>query len=126
MCVCVYVCVCVCVCTRHHRSSSIGLSLAIAIALHNIPEGVAVALPVYFATGSRLRGFMYAFVSGLAEPLAVIVLGVVFRAFWLDKMVIDCLLAAVSGDTHTHTHRSAHIHTRAHVRTHTNTHMGWC
>jgi zinc transporter ZupT len=28
-------------------------SLAIAIALHNIPEGVAVALPVYFATGER-------------------------------------------------------------------------
>ncbi|KAF3638520.1 Zinc transporter ZTP29 [Capsicum annuum] len=28
----------------------VGLNLALAIALHNIPEGVAVALPVYFAT----------------------------------------------------------------------------
>lgn len=35
-------------------------------------------------------------VAGLAEPLAVIIMGIVFRAFWLDKMVIDCLLAAVS------------------------------
>ncbi|KAJ9506049.1 hypothetical protein QJQ45_016645 [Haematococcus lacustris] len=79
------------------KSPSIGVSLAIAIALHNIPEGVAVALPVYFATGSRWRGFQYAFVSGLAEPAAVVVLGIVFRAFNMDKVVIDCLLAAVGG-----------------------------
>lgn len=61
-----------------------------------LAEGVAVALPVYFATGSRWKGFAYAFVSGLAEPAAVIILGVVFRAFWVNKVVIDCLLAAVS------------------------------
>lgn len=79
------------------KSPSIGVSLAIAIALHNIPEGVAVALPVYFATGSRWRGFQYAFASGLAEPAAVVVLGIVFRAFNMDKVVIDCLLAAVGG-----------------------------
>jgi ZIP family zinc transporter len=60
-----------------HKSSSIGLSLALAIALHNIPEGVAVALPVYFATGSRMKGFNTAAVSGLAEPLAVVLLAVV-------------------------------------------------
>lgn len=49
------------------KSTAVGASLAFAIALHNIPEGVAVSLPVYFATGSRLKGFLYAFVSG-AEP----------------------------------------------------------
>ncbi len=43
-----------------------GLSLAVAIALHNVPEGVAVALPVYFATKSRWLGFKYAFLSGVA------------------------------------------------------------
>lgn len=42
------------------------MSLAVAIALHNVPEGVAVALPVYFATKSRWTGFKYAFFSG--EP----------------------------------------------------------
>lgn len=46
------------------KSARVGASLAFAIALHNIPEGVAVSLPVYFATGSRLKGFLYAFVSG--------------------------------------------------------------
>ena len=46
------------------KSQAVGLSLAVAIALHNVPEGVAVALPVYFATKSRWLGFKYAFLSG--------------------------------------------------------------
>ncbi|KAJ4827885.1 hypothetical protein Tsubulata_014780 [Turnera subulata] len=38
---------------KHRRQGlRVGLNLALAIALHNIPEGVAVALPVYFATQS--------------------------------------------------------------------------
>jgi zinc transporter ZupT len=35
------------------KGGTLGLTLAVAIALHNIPEGVAVAMPVYFATRSR-------------------------------------------------------------------------
>ncbi|GAX76644.1 hypothetical protein CEUSTIGMA_g4090.t1 [Chlamydomonas eustigma] len=78
------------------KSPTIGISIACAIALHNIPEGVAVALPVYFATGSRWLGFKYAFLSGLAEPAAVVLLGLIFPTN-LDKVVVDCLLAAVGG-----------------------------
>ena len=51
----------------------VGAVLAIGIALHNIPEGIAVATPVYFATGSRLKAFMWTFVSALAEPLGAII-----------------------------------------------------
>ena len=39
------------------------------MALHNIPEGIAVAAPVFFATGSRLKAFMWTFISALAEPV---------------------------------------------------------
>ena len=49
-------------------SPSLGIALAIAIALHNIPEGVCVSMPVYYATGSRVKGFLWAFLSGLSEP----------------------------------------------------------
>ncbi len=49
-------------------SPSLGAALAVAIALHNIPEGVCVALPVYYATGSKWKGFMWAFLSGISEP----------------------------------------------------------
>lgn len=75
------------------KSSSIGLSLALAIALHNIPEGVAVALPVYFATGSRWKGFNTAAVSGLAEPLAVVVLALLLP----DKQLPYAWVEMVSG-----------------------------
>jgi ZIP family zinc transporter len=78
------------------KSHAVGASLAFAIALHNVPEGVAVALPVYFATGSRMRGFLYAAVSGLAEPLAVVVLALLFPSN-LDKQLVEKLLAAVGG-----------------------------
>ena len=54
-------------------SPAFGGALALAIALHNIPEGVCVAMPVYYATGSRVRGFLWAFLSGISEPLGVCV-----------------------------------------------------
>ena len=50
-------------------SPSLGVALAIAIALHNVPEGLCVALPVYYATGSRWKGFLWAFLSGVSEPI---------------------------------------------------------
>jgi zinc transporter ZupT len=74
----------------------ISLAEAVSFLLQQIPEGVAVALPVYFATGSRLRGLSYAVISGLAEPAAVVVLAMAGAGSgWLSKSVIDCLLAAV-------------------------------
>ena len=54
------------------KGLKLGTTLAVAIALHNLPEGMAVALPVYFATGSRWKGFLWASLSGLAEPLAAL------------------------------------------------------
>merc|ERR1712061_612470 len=43
------------------------------IALHNIPEGIAVAAPVYFATRSRFKAFMWTFISALAGPVGAII-----------------------------------------------------
>ncbi|GBF90843.1 zinc transporter [Raphidocelis subcapitata] len=80
-----------------YKSTSTSLSLALAIALHNIPEGVAVALPVYFATGSRLRGFNVAAVSGLAEPLAVVVLALLLPSGQLPHSWVEMMLASVGG-----------------------------
>lgn len=70
------------------KSTAMGVTLAVAIALHNIPEGVAVALPVYFATKSRWEGFKYAALSGLAEPLAVILLGFVFQVLFAANRLL--------------------------------------
>ena len=47
--------------------------LVLAVTLHNIPEGMAVSVPVFYATGSRQKAFVYSFLSGLAEPLGGVV-----------------------------------------------------
>lgn len=74
----------------------VGVSLACAIALHNIPEGVAVALPVYFATESRWKAFQLAAVSGLAEPLGVVIVATLFPES-MPHEVLEGLLAGVGG-----------------------------
>merc|ERR1719229_777347 len=55
--------------TASVHDPALGASLAFAIAIHNIPEGVAVAMPIYFGTGSRWKAVMWAFISGIAEPI---------------------------------------------------------
>merc|ERR1719163_2153389 len=46
-----------------------GPAMAIAIAIHNIPEGLAVAIPILKATNSKWKAFLWAFLSGVAEPI---------------------------------------------------------
>ena len=50
-------------------NANAGFALACAIAVHNIPEGVCVAMPIYHATGSRTKAFLWAFGSGVSEPI---------------------------------------------------------
>jgi ZIP family zinc transporter len=73
-----------------------GLMVAVAIALHNIPEGISVSMPIWEATGSRNRAFLYSFAAGLAEPIgAVIGYAVLFN--FLTPTLIYSLLAFAAG-----------------------------
>jgi ZIP family zinc transporter len=73
-----------------------GLLVAVAIALHNIPEGISVSIPIWEATGSRNKAFLYSFASGLAEPIgAVIGYAVLFN--FLTPTLIYSLLAFSAG-----------------------------
>ena len=49
------------------------MPIAIAVALHNIPEGISVAVPIFYATGNRKKAFAYSLFSGLAEPVGAII-----------------------------------------------------
>jgi zinc transporter, ZIP family len=60
---------------------SVGVAIAIAIALHNIPEGISVSVPIFYATGSRRKAFVYSSLSGLAEPVGAIIAYVALRFF---------------------------------------------
>ena len=55
------------------QDPSLGIAIAIAIALHNIPEGISVSVPIYYATGSRMKAYFYSCLSGLAEPVGAII-----------------------------------------------------
>lgn len=78
------------------QSVSLGTLLAIAIAIHNIPEGISVSIPVYYATKSKRKAFLYSSLSGLAEPVAALTAAVALTPF-LTPFAINILLATVAG-----------------------------
>lgn len=55
------------------QDPSLGLAIAVAVALHNVPEGISVSVPVFYATGSRLKAFTLSALSGLAEPIGALI-----------------------------------------------------
>jgi len=74
----------------------VGAVLAVAIGIHNIPEGLCVSLPIYYATGNRWKGFLWALLSGLSEPVAA-VLGWIVLANYFTDTVFAVLFGLVSG-----------------------------
>jgi ZIP family zinc transporter len=75
---------------------ALGVSIAVAIALHNIPEGLAVSAPIFHATGSRKKAFIYSFLSGLSEPVGALIGYFLLRAFF-NEVVFGVIFASVAG-----------------------------
>lgn len=73
-----------------------GLPLSIVIMLHNMAEGVAVAIPIYLATGNRAKVIQLTFFNGLFEPIGVIVAGFLLQSVLTDILLAK-LLASVAG-----------------------------
>ena len=78
------------------KSTKLGAAIAVAIAIHNIPEGLAVSAPVYAATGSRKKAFLWSFLSGAAEPAGAGLAALVLLPY-LSPVVLGWTLAAVAG-----------------------------
>merc|ERR1712085_173958 len=78
---------------------AVGVTLAIAIGIHNIPEGLCVALPIYYATGSRIKGFLWALLSGLSEPVGALIGYAIIRSTGEDmnQVVYGILFGLVGG-----------------------------
>lgn len=69
----------------------LGIPVAVAIAIHNIPEGMACSIPLYCATSDRKRACLLSFAAGMTEPL-----GAVLAVLLLYPFLNDWLLAAAS------------------------------
>ena len=78
--------------------SEIAYPIAFAIAIHNIPEGIAVSVPIFFATGSRKKAFKLSFLSGLSEPLgAIIGFFLIYTFIGINSVILGVLFALVAG-----------------------------
>ncbi|MDZ4199092.1 MAG: zinc transporter ZupT [Kiritimatiellia bacterium] len=85
------------------QDPSLGVAIAVAIALHNIPEGISVSVPIYYATGSRKKAFLYSALSGVAEPIGALLGYYVIRFFFggdsgaIPPEVMGILFGGVAG-----------------------------
>ncbi len=75
---------------------ALGISIAVAIAIHNIPEGLAVSAPIYYATKSRKKAFIYSFLSGLSEPVGALIGYFLLRSFF-NESTFGIIFASVAG-----------------------------
>ena len=76
---------------------TLGLPIAIAIAIHNIPEGISVSVPIYYATGNRAKAFWISFSSGLAEPLGALIGYLLLRPYLTPSLfgVLNAMIAGI-------------------------------
>ncbi|MDZ7721444.1 MAG: zinc transporter ZupT [candidate division KSB1 bacterium] len=75
---------------------SLGISIAIAIAIHNIPEGISVSVPIYYASGSKKKAFVFSFLSGVSEPIGALIGYFLFFQFF-NEVLFGVLFAIVAG-----------------------------
>ncbi len=78
------------------KEFELGILITIAIALHNIPEGIAVAVTVSTHNESKLKPFLWSFISGISEPLGALAVGLFLFPF-INDYVLGAMLAVVGG-----------------------------
>lgn len=75
---------------------NLGLKLSIAIGLHNVPEGISIAVPLYFATKKKIKTFLIVLISGLSELLGSI-LTYFFLSKYINNFIIGCIFSLTAG-----------------------------
>lgn len=75
-------------------ASGLGLYIAIAIAIHNVPEGLAVALPLRSRGASFWKCFWFATLTSLPQPLAAVPASL---AVWFFKPLMLPMLGFAAG-----------------------------
>ena len=76
---------------------ALGIVIAIAVSIHNIPEGIAMAAPLYYATGNRKKSLLTAVASGLTEPLGGLLAWFLLTRFFGDVEAIFGITFAIVG-----------------------------
>ncbi|EKX49207.1 hypothetical protein GUITHDRAFT_68201, partial [Guillardia theta CCMP2712] len=74
-----------------------GVGVAFAIALHNIPEGLIVSVPIYLATGSKIKAFLWTAFSGAAEPFGALIAFTALKSSDMSPWAYAFIFGIVSG-----------------------------
>lgn len=75
---------------------SLGVSLSIAIATHNIPEGISISVPIFYSTGSKMKAFLYTFISGISELFGALI-AYTFLSSFINDFFMAFLYAIIAG-----------------------------
>jgi zinc transporter, ZIP family len=75
----------------------LGVAIAVAIAIHNIPEGISVAVPVYYATGSKQEGVLVFVRLGPGRAGRACIIGYAILRPFVNDAVFGFLFAGVAG-----------------------------
>lgn len=71
--------------TGSPETLSAAIILAIGMGIQNVPEGIAVTMPLLTAGRSRHRAFTMGMISGIVEPIAACIV-VIFASFFIPIM----------------------------------------
>ena len=76
-------------------SVSLGLSLALAIAFHNIPEGIMISIPIYYASKSHRKAFFYTLFASLSEFFGAVLASLFIKT--INNKLLIFLLSLTAG-----------------------------
>ncbi|MEI3255693.1 MAG: ZIP family metal transporter [Candidatus Gastranaerophilaceae bacterium] len=74
----------------------LGIPLVIAMAIRNLPEGIAIGLPMYHATGKKRYAMLFSAIAGISGPIGAILRFILIKLF-MPQMAIGILFAMVAG-----------------------------
>lgn len=70
------------------------------IPVHAFAEGICIAVPVYFATGSKWKGILWAAVAGITEPIGALIGYAIYQSGHMNDIAMGIILGAVGADDH--------------------------
>ncbi len=73
---------------------TLGIKLGLAIMAHNIPEGISIAVPIYYGTKNRGRAFLYTLLAGSSEVIGALLFYLIFKNS-INVNIINILLYTI-------------------------------
>ena len=64
--------------------------------MHNIPEGITISVPIYYATKNKRKALLYTFISALSEPFGAVIT-YLFLLPYINDIILGLLFSFIAG-----------------------------